>query len=111
MKARINNPKVTIEIISTPDDPGASNSRTPLFEAIRKAILKTHPDAIVTPMLVPHGTDSVRLRKKGLIAYGLTPMVLDMSQALSMHSDREHIPVAEFLKGLHIFYDLMASDF
>ena len=111
MKARINDPRVGIEIISTPDDPGASNSRTPLFEAIRKAILKTHSDAIVTPMLVPHGTDSVKLRMKGLTAYGLTPMVLNMSQALSMHGDREHIPVAEYLRGMHILYDLLASEY
>ena len=111
MKARINDPKVTVEMSSTPDDAGASNSRTPLFEAIRKAILKSHPEAVVTPMLVPHGTDSVKLRKKGITAYGLTPMVLNMSQALSMHSDREHIPVAEYLKGMHIFYDVLAGDF
>jgi acetylornithine deacetylase/succinyl-diaminopimelate desuccinylase-like protein len=111
MKARINDPRISIETISSPDDPGASNSRTPLFEAIRKAILKSHPEAIVTPMLVPHGTDSVKLRKKGMTAYGLTPMVLNMSEALSMHSDREHIPVAEFLKGMRIFYDVLASDF
>lgn len=111
VKARINDPRVTLELASTPDDPGASNSRTPLFEAIRKAILKHHADAIVTPMLVPHGTDSVKLRKRGLTAYGLTPMVLDLSTAGSMHSDQERIPVAEFLKGLHIFYDLLRSDF
>ena len=41
MKARINDPRVSIELVSTPKDPGVSNSRTPLFAAIRKAILKT----------------------------------------------------------------------
>ena len=109
VKARINDPRVSVELISTPEDPGASNSRTPLFEAIRKAILKQHPDAIVTPMLVPHGTDSVKLRVKGITAYGLTPMVLDLAMAGSMHSDVERIPVAEFRKGIHIFYDVLAG--
>jgi acetylornithine deacetylase/succinyl-diaminopimelate desuccinylase-like protein len=111
MKARINDPRVSIEVVSTPEDPGASNSRTPLFEAIRKAIVQTNPGAIVTPMLVPHGTDSVKLRMKGLVAYGLTPMVLDLSTAGSMHSDREHIPLVEFRKGIHVFYDLLVSEF
>jgi acetylornithine deacetylase/succinyl-diaminopimelate desuccinylase-like protein len=111
MKARINDPRVTVELIAKPDDPGASSSRTPLFDAIRHAIQKTHPGAIVTPMLVPHGTDSVKLRVKGVTAYGLTPMVLDLSTAGSMHSDQEHIPVAEFLKGMHIMYDVLRSDF
>jgi len=106
MKARINDPRVGVEVINPPEDPGPSASRTPLFEAIRRAILKSHPQAIVTPMLVPHGTDSNKLRQKGVIAYGLTPMVLDLSTAGSMHSDQEHIPIAEFKKGIHIFYDV-----
>ena len=110
MKARINDPRITIEVINQPEDPGTSNSRTPLFEAMRRAILKTHPDAIVTPMLVPHGTDSNKLRVKGIPAYGFTPMVLDLSTAGSMHSDNEHIPVAEFQKGIRIFYDLLRED-
>jgi len=110
MKARINDPRVAIEVINTPDDPGASESRKPLFDAMRRAVLKTHPDAIVTPMLVPHGTDSNKLRMKGVIAYGFTPMVLDLSTAGSMHSDQEHIPIAEFQKGIRIFYDVLSSD-
>jgi acetylornithine deacetylase/succinyl-diaminopimelate desuccinylase-like protein len=111
MRARVDDPRVSIEMVNQPDDPGASSSRTPLFADIRRAILKNHPGAIVTPMLVPHGTDSVKLRARGMKAYGLTPMVLDQSQALSMHGDREHIPVAEFLRGIHIFYDVLASQF
>ncbi len=111
MKVRINDPRVSIEEINPPEDPGASPSRTPLFEAMRRAIQKTHPDALVTPMLVPHGTDSNKLRAKGVIAYGFTPMVLDLSTAGSMHSDTEHIPVAEFQKGIRIFYDVISGEF
>jgi len=110
MKARINDPRVTVETINEPEDPGASSSRTPLFEAIARAIRRVHPDAIVTPMLVPHGTDSNKLRVKGVIAYGLTPMVLDLSTAGSMHSDQEHIPIAEFQKGIRIFYEVLKED-
>jgi len=111
MKARINDPRVTVELMNGPDDPGASNHRTPLFEVIGRAIRKHHPDATVTPILVPHGTDSVKLRHKGVIAYGLTPMVLDLATAATMHSDEERIPVSEFLKGMRIFYEVLKSEF
>lgn len=111
MRARINNPKVTVELISTPDDPGASNSETLLFAAIAKAITGFHPGATITPMLVPHGTDSVKLRKKGIIAYGLTPMILDAATAGTMHSDQERIPIDEFKKGIRIFYEVLKSNF
>jgi acetylornithine deacetylase/succinyl-diaminopimelate desuccinylase-like protein len=110
MKARINDQRVTVEAITSPEDPGASNSHTPLFEAMRRAILAVHPDAIVTAMLVPHGTDSNKLRVKGLTAYGFTPMVLDLSTAGSMHSDQEHIPIAEFQKGIRIFYEVLKQE-
>jgi acetylornithine deacetylase/succinyl-diaminopimelate desuccinylase-like protein len=82
----------------------------PLFEAIRRAVLNQHPGAVVTPMLVPHGTDSVYLRRKGVIAYGVTPMVLDLATLGSMHGDAERIPVAEFFKGIRIFYDVLRSE-
>lgn len=111
MKARINDPRVTVEQLSQPVDAGASRSDTGLFAAIRKAILDEHPDAIVTPMFVPFGTDSVNLRKRGVIAYGLTPMILDAATAATMHSDEERIPVVDFKRGIRIFYRVLTSEF
>jgi acetylornithine deacetylase/succinyl-diaminopimelate desuccinylase-like protein len=111
IKARINDPRVTIERLNAPVDAGASRSDTPLFAAIRGAIQKEHPDAVVTPMFVPFGTDSVHLRKRGVTAYGLTPMILDTATAATMHSDQERIPVREFKQGIRIFYDVLCSRF
>ncbi len=110
MRARINDPRVTVEIINVAPDVGMSRTDTPLYSAIRQAILKRNPDAVVTPMLVPFGTDSAYLQARGVIAYGLTPMILDAATAATMHSDQERISVAEFLKGIHIFYDVLASE-
>ena len=61
-------------------------------------------------MLVPHGTDSNKLRAKGVIAYGFTPMVLDLSTASSMHSDATH-PCGRVLEGIRIFYDVISGEF
>ncbi len=110
VRARINDPKVTVELISNPADSGVSSSQTAAFEAIKAAILKHHPTATVTPMLVPHGTDSAQMRRKGVNCYGLTPMILDAATAGTMHSDQERIPVAEFQKGIRIFFDVLRSD-
>jgi acetylornithine deacetylase/succinyl-diaminopimelate desuccinylase-like protein len=38
-------------------------------------------------------------------------MVLDLSTAGSMHSDQEHIPIAEFQEGIRIFYDVLTGEF
>jgi acetylornithine deacetylase/succinyl-diaminopimelate desuccinylase-like protein len=111
MKARINDPRVTIERLNDPVDAGVSPSDTPLFRALRAAVLKEHPNAVVTPILLPYGTDSVQLRKRGVTSYGFEPMVLDAATVATMHSDEERIPVAEFLRGIHIFYDVLRSEF
>ncbi len=111
VKARINDPKVAIEVIHQGEDAGVSDHRTPLFTAIASAVKKHHPDALVTPILVPHGTDSKYLRMKGVVAYGFTPMVLDLATSATMHSDAERIPVDEFLKGIRIVFDMLRSDF
>ena len=111
LKALINDAKVTLELITQPTDAGVSNYRTPLFAAMTRIIKQHNPDAIVTPILVPHGTDSVKLRQRGMIAYGLTPMILDLATAGTMHSDRERIPIDEFHRGIRIFHDLLMSDF
>ena len=109
MKARINDPRVTVEIISVAPDVRMSRTDTPLYAAMRKAILKYNPGAVVMPMLVPFGTDSAYLQERGAMAYGLTPMILDAATAATMHSDQERVPVEEFKKGIRIFYDVLAS--
>jgi acetylornithine deacetylase/succinyl-diaminopimelate desuccinylase-like protein len=111
MKARINDPRVSVELLSHPVDSGASRFATPLFDAIRAVIVKHHPDAVVVPILVPFGTDSAKFRKKGITSYGLIPSVIDLGTIGSMHSDAERLPVAEFLKGLHIYFDVLRSEY
>lgn len=111
LKARIQDPRVSVERLSEPSDPGLSAMDTPLFAALGASIRKFHPEAVVTPILVPFGTDSVRLREKGVVAYGIIPMALDAAIVATMHSDEERIPVGEFFKGIRIFYELLKSEF
>jgi acetylornithine deacetylase/succinyl-diaminopimelate desuccinylase-like protein len=109
IKARVNDPRVTFELLSHPDDPGPSRTDTPLFHAIETAIHKQHPDAVVVPIIVPYGTDNQKFRKRGAIGYGIMPMVVDAATLATMHSDSEHIPLDEFRKGLHVYFDILTG--
>ena len=109
MKARVNDPRVTFEQLSHPEDPGPSRTDTPLFTAIRHAIEKHQPDATVIPMIVPYGTDTQKFRRRGVIGYGIAPMLLTAATMATMHSDSEHIPVDQFRAGLHIYFDILRS--
>jgi acetylornithine deacetylase/succinyl-diaminopimelate desuccinylase-like protein len=111
IKARVNDPRVTFELLSHPTDPGPSRTDTPLFHAIKEAIHQQHPDAVVVPIIVPYGTDNQKFRQRGVIGYGLMPMIVDAATLATMHSDSEHIPLAEFRRGLHIYFDILESNF
>ena len=111
VKARINDPHVTTEMFSTkPIDAPPSRTDTPLFSAIKAAIRKEHPDADVMPIVVPFGTDAQKFRMRGVTAYGMIPMVIDTATLATMHSDSEHIPVAQFRQALHIYFEVLRSD-
>ena len=112
IKARMNDPRVTLEVTNTPPgDPGTSNFETGLFRALKEVILKYHPDAEVTPMLVPYSTDSTKFRTKGLPAYGFTPLVLPANILATMHSDSERIPLDQFYTGVRMMFDVLRSEF
>jgi acetylornithine deacetylase/succinyl-diaminopimelate desuccinylase-like protein len=111
IKARVNDPRVTFERISQkPDDPDPSPLDTELYHSIRKALVEQYRDAIVMPIIVPFGTDGQKFRVRGSITYGMTPMLIDAATLATMHSDSEHIPVDEFRRGLHIYFDILRSD-
>ena len=110
IKARVNDQRISYELLSHPADPGPSRTDTPLFAALKSAILKQNPDAIVVPTIVPYGTDSQKFRLKGSIGYGLEPMVLDAATLATMHSDSEHIPLDQFRAGLHVYFDILTSE-
>jgi len=111
IKARVNDSRVTFERLSSPADPGPSRTDTPLYQAVRAAILKEHPDATVMPLIIPYGTDTQKFRKRGVVGYGIAPMIINAATLATMHSDSEHIPVAEFQAGLHIYFDILRSQF
>jgi acetylornithine deacetylase/succinyl-diaminopimelate desuccinylase-like protein len=112
LRARIGEDPVSVEVVSDPPEPTPPSSwDTPLFEAIRRVVARHYPGAIVAPFLSSGFTDARYLRQRKVTAYGFMPMVLDDHTAYSAHSDWERIPVAEFLKGIRVFFDLLQEPF
>jgi acetylornithine deacetylase/succinyl-diaminopimelate desuccinylase-like protein len=102
-------PGLKFEVTHSTDPTPVSDYRTPLFESIEKSIHQEYAQAVVTPYLVPFGTDSNGLRQKGVKAYGLGTAVVDASIIASMHSDAERIPVDQFEPALRIYYRVVAD--
>ena len=107
IKARVNDPRVTFEQLSHPADPGPSQTDTPLFKAMVAAIHGQHPEAVVVPTIIPYGTDTQKFRLKGVVGYGLMPFRVDAATIATMHSDSERVPLDEFKRGLHVYFDIL----
>ena len=68
---------------------------------------RRYPDAIVTPMTVPYGTDSNGFRPRGVKSYGFFPGDHPRRSILSMHGDAEFMPVDALGPAIQILYEAL----
>jgi acetylornithine deacetylase/succinyl-diaminopimelate desuccinylase-like protein len=104
---RLADPSIAIELISESDDPIVTPSDTPLYRSLEAAIKRRHPDAIVTPILIPYGTDSNAFRPKGVKSYGLFPAILSADIVGSMHGDAERVPLDGIGEAAQVFFEAL----
>src|SRR5262249_8901621 len=87
VQRRLGDPSIKIELINESDDPVVTTADSPLFRSLEAAIKRRHADAVVTPLLIPYGTDSNAFRPRGVKSYGIFPAILSSDIAASMHTD------------------------
>jgi acetylornithine deacetylase/succinyl-diaminopimelate desuccinylase-like protein len=104
---RLGDPGIKIELINESDDPVVTSQDAPLYRNIEAAIKRHHPEAIVTPLLIPYGTDSNAFRAKGVKAYGVFPALLPADVVASMHGDGEHVNLASVREASQIFFEAL----
>jgi len=107
VKARLADPSLTIELINEGDDAVVTPTDSPLYRNLEAAVKRQHPDAIVTPMLVPYTTDSNDFRPKGVKSYGIFPAILSADTVASMHGDGEHVPLDGVRDAAQIFFETL----
>jgi acetylornithine deacetylase/succinyl-diaminopimelate desuccinylase-like protein len=109
VRRRLGDPAITIELINESDDPIVTSHDTPLYRNIEAAIMRRHPEAIVTPMLIPYGTDSNAFRPRGVSSYGIFPAILSGDTVASMHGDGERVPLDGVREAAEIFFDALRA--
>jgi acetylornithine deacetylase/succinyl-diaminopimelate desuccinylase-like protein len=109
IRRRLGDPSLKLEVVNESDDPVVTPQDTPVYHALEAAILRRHPDAVVTPMLVPYGTDSNAFRPRGVKSYGVFPAILPADLAAQMHGDAEHMPLAAVSEGADVLFDALRT--
>ena len=106
---RLNDPAIKVEVTYESDDPVVTTQESTFYKALEAAVKKHHPDAIVTPMIVPYGTDANGFRPLGVKSYGFTPAVLPVASVVSMHGDAEFVPVDALGPAIQILFDALRA--
>jgi len=104
---RLGDPSLKLELINESDDPIVTTEDTPLYRSLERAIRNAHPDAIVTPILVPYGTDSNAFRPKGVKSYGIFPGILSAETIAQMHGDAERMPLDAVREAAGVLFDAL----
>ena len=104
---RLGDPGIKIELINESDDPVVTTQDAPLFRNLEAAIKRRHPDAIVTPILIPYGTDSNAFRPRGVKSYGIFPALLPADVVASMHGDGEHVSLTSVREGAQVLFEAL----
>ncbi|MFL5585705.1 MAG: hypothetical protein ACJ78K_12655, partial [Gemmatimonadaceae bacterium] len=75
-----------------------------MFMAIAEAAHELDPEIAVVPYLSTGVTDSARLRRLGVQAYGILPFPMSQSDEQRMHGNDERIPLDSFLFGIRLIF-------
>jgi len=107
VKRRLGDPALTIEVINESDDPIVTPPDTPLYRNLESAIRRQHPDATVTPILIPYGTDSNAFRPHGTKSYGIFPAIIPAATVAEMHGDAERVPLTAVREAIQVFFEAL----
>jgi len=109
IRRRLGDPSLKLELINESDDPIVTTQESPLYRNLEAAIKQAHPDAIVTPMLIPYGTDSNALRPRGVKSYGIFPAIVPADVVAGMHSDTEHMPIDAVTEAAKVYFEALRA--
>jgi acetylornithine deacetylase/succinyl-diaminopimelate desuccinylase-like protein len=107
IRRRLADPEIKIEVVYEGDDPVVTTQESTFYRALESAVKRRHPDAIVTPMIVPYGTDSNSFRPRGVKSYGFTPVIVPAAAAMSMHGDAEFLPVDAVGPAIQVLFEAL----
>ena len=107
LRRAIRDPGVTIEVASRGEDAPVSPHRSPMYAAIAESVGELDARTVVVPYLSTGATDSARLRRMGVKAYGLLPFPLAGGDEERMHTHDERVSLDAIAYGVRLVYGIV----
>jgi acetylornithine deacetylase/succinyl-diaminopimelate desuccinylase-like protein len=104
MRRAVTESGVTLEITHRGEEAPASDPESAMFQAIADAAHELNPAIAVVPYLSTGVTDSARLRRLGVKAYGVLPFPMEQSDEERMHGNDERVPIASLHFGTRLIF-------
>ena len=108
LRAVIVEPGVTVEVTQRGIAAPASDPNSAMFTAIKETANELDPNIAVVPYLSTGVTDSARLRRLGVQAYGVLPFPMPQSDEERMHGNDERIPLESLHFGVRLIHGAVA---
>jgi acetylornithine deacetylase/succinyl-diaminopimelate desuccinylase-like protein len=80
---------------------------TELFRTIEEVVAEQVPEAIVLPSIGTGFTDSRIFRRRGVVAYGLIPCLLEPAELATIHGNNERISIESLRLGTEILFEVV----
>ena len=109
VRRRLGDPSLKLELINESDDPIVTPHDTPLYRNLEAAIKSRHRNALVSPILIPYGTDSNAFRPKGVKSYGIFPAIVSAEAVASMHGDAERVPLDAVAEAAEVLFEALRA--
>jgi len=107
LKRTITDDRVAIELDQRPVESSVSPFEGEFFSALERVLRREVPGCLVVPTLTPGGTDSRFFRQRGVAAYGLIPIAIDLGELNRMHGIDERISLDNLRLGTHVVYGVL----
>jgi carboxypeptidase PM20D1 len=100
----VNDPRVDVTVTDRGEDAPASDFTSPMFTAIAETVKSLAPAMVTVPYMSTGATDSARLRRLGMQAFGVLPFPMNQNDEDRMHGNDERIPLASLDFGTRLIF-------
>ena len=106
VRAVIDDPRVEVEPVMESHTP-ISSPDTELFRIIEAVVQEKTPGSVLIPSIATGFTDSRAFRKRGVVAYGFVPCLLEPSEVATVHGNNERIAIDKLGLAVQILYEVV----
>ena len=105
LRGIIDDPKVEVEEVYR-SETVSSPVQTELFSIVEKVTRERVENALVLPAISPGFTDSRIFRRRGVVAYGFMPVLLEPLEAATIHGHNERISIENLRLGTQVLFEI-----